>query len=83
MELVVILTNRFERLRGVIHLRNLRIKTLEQQAVELFEKGKLQEIEGLMKQKDWILHTNQQLSLFIEKWENISTEKEGQLYTSI
>lgn len=81
--MVVILIHRFERLRGIIALRNLRIKELEQQAVELFEKGQLREIECLMQEKDWILNSIQQLSLFIEKWEHRTTQKEDHLYSSI
>jgi len=83
LELIAILTHRFERLRGIIQLRNQRVKEMEQQAVCLFEKGQLREIELLMEQKDGILSTNKQLSLFIEKWEKKSNRKEEQLYTSI
>jgi len=83
LELIVILTHRFERLRGIIQLRNQRIKEMEQQAVYFFEKGQLQEIELLMQQKEGILSTNKQLSLFIKKWEQKSNRKEEQLYTSV
>lgn len=77
------LTHRFERLRGIIQLRNERIRELERQAVHLFEQGRLKEIEMLMRKKDGVLHTNKELSLFIEKWEQTVNQKEEQLYTSI
>lgn len=80
MELIVILTHRFERLRGIIQLRNQRIKDMEKQAIQYFENGQLREIELLMQQKDGIISTNKQLCLFIEKWEQKSNRKE-ELYT--
>ncbi|RKD27122.1 hypothetical protein BEP19_00710 [Ammoniphilus oxalaticus] len=78
MELIGILTQRFERLRGIIQLRIQKIKELEEQAVLLFEKGELDAIEVLMQQKDSIITTNEQLALFVEKWEKRTAPKERQ-----
>lgn len=70
-------THRFERLRAIIQSRNRRIKSLEEQAVRLFEEGKLDEIEALMRRKESILRANRRLTHFIEKWErkNTSTDE--------
>ena len=84
METDVYLAKRFDRLRQIIKLRNEKIQGLDKQVLELFEVGNIEGIETLMNKKQDILETNHRLALFIDKWENQSSNwLREQLYTSL
>lgn len=83
MELDGFLKERFNRLRHILELRAMKLKDMEKQVIDCFERGNLSEIERLMDKKNHIIAINHQLTLFIDKWENqSSTAEKDQLYTS-
>lgn|GEM_PF-5519661 len=79
-----ILSNRFDRLRHIVFLRQMKLESLEKQAIHWFEKGNLAKIEELMKRRETILAGNEQLSSFIAKWEKEDAVlARDQLFTTI